>query len=105
MIRAFFALSIKFYQKFISPHKGFVCASNVLHKNGSCSKRIMDIVKTRPIFHWKSLIKEQFSVCKQANTALINKREENNDPERNKNNKGSNLGCEALGCLGCLEGI
>jgi hypothetical protein len=92
MIRTFCTLSIKFYQKFISPHKGFVCACNVLHKNGSCSKHIMDIVKTRPILHWNQLIRQQFSVCKQANTTLINER------KKDKNNRCSDFSCDALDC-------
>lgn len=94
MIRSFCSLSIKFYQKFISPHKGFVCACNVLHKNGSCSKHIMDIANTKPLLQWRSLIKNQFSACKSANIILINQ----NNKNKNKKNSCSDLSCDAIDC-------
>lgn len=75
IIKFFPLLAIKIYQKFISPHKGFSCASNVLHKNGSCSGVIFNIINTKPIGQWKSLTKGQFGQCKSASITINEERE------------------------------
>tara|TARA_Y100001960_G_scaffold328546_1_gene417599 strand:+ start:24010 stop:24465 length:456 start_codon:yes stop_codon:yes gene_type:complete len=105
-------LLIRFYQKFISPHKGFRCASNVLHKNGSCSGIIFNIIKEQPISQWKSNIKNQFNCCKEANLTLKSqcnhqndKKEQEND-NKNKKKKNSTLDCTSdLACCSAETGI
>jgi hypothetical protein len=78
--------SIRLYQKYISPHKGFLCASNVLHKDGSCSGKISEIIKNSPIKSWKNLIKKQFDTCKNANITIKNEILSSNK-DKNKRDK------------------
>lgn len=97
-------LLIRFYQKFISPHKGFRCASNVLHKNGSCSGIIFNIIKEQPISQWKSNIKNQFNCCKEAHLTLKSQcnhqknKEEQEDIDTNKN-KRKNKDSSTFDCI------
>ena len=126
IFRAIPLLLIKFYQKFISPYKGFRCASNVLHKNGSCSGIIFNIIKEKPISQWKSNIKNQFDCCKKAHLTLksqcnhknnCNKEEKQEDIETNKSkrkNKDSltfDCASDAVCCsienggVSCLRGL
>lgn len=88
-------LLIRFYQKFISPYKGFRCASNVLHKNGSCSGIIFKIIQEEPISDWRKKIKSQFDCCREANLTLKNQCQHNiqkstvehNEEENKKDNE------------------
>lgn len=57
---------IIFYQKYLSPKKGFICAYGALHKNGSCSEMIYEIVKTKPFYQLPRLIINQFRNCSLA---------------------------------------
>lgn len=94
-------LLIKFYQKFISPHKGFRCASNVLHKNGSCSGVIFNIINTQPIGQWRSLIKGQFAKCKHASITI---QEENNKKKEENKRKNKESNCTDTIDLACCVG-
>jgi putative component of membrane protein insertase Oxa1/YidC/SpoIIIJ protein YidD len=103
-------LMIKFYQKFLSPYKGFSCASNVLHKNGSCSGLIFSIIKTQPILKWKGLIKSQFTSCKHASITINKENEEkkrkdqnkdkDKDKKDNKNDCFDEVKAEGICCIG-----
>jgi hypothetical protein len=70
MIRFIAIAGINFYRKHLSHRKGFKCAHNGLHKNGSCSTRILSIVKESKLSQWRNLIKQQFSSCRSANITL-----------------------------------
>nr|WP_272901715.1 membrane protein insertion efficiency factor YidD [Methylomicrobium sp. RS1] len=64
-------LLIVFYQKFISPHKGFRCAYAVLHGGDSCSEAVKTIVRDKGPFGGYRDIRARFQACKEANETLI----------------------------------
>jgi len=62
---------IGFYQKYISPVKGFTCAYGHLHKNGTCSSRIFEIVSNSPFRDIPSQASLQFKKCAQAQKVTL----------------------------------
>jgi putative component of membrane protein insertase Oxa1/YidC/SpoIIIJ protein YidD len=64
-------LLIVFYQKFISPYKGFRCAYAVLHGGDSCSEAVKNIVRAQGLFGGYRDIRARFQACKDANETLI----------------------------------
>ena len=61
---------IVLYQRYISPYKGFRCAYGQLYKNGTCSSRISEIVRTVPFKNMRIEISTQFKMCAAANKTL-----------------------------------
>lgn len=64
-------LLIVFYQKFISPIKGFRCAYAVLNGGDSCSEAVKKIVREKGPFGGRRDIRARFQACKEANEILI----------------------------------
>jgi len=57
---------IRFYQKFLSKHKGFTCA-HLAHKGGvSCSTAVASIINTKPMSQWAKLSKQRLKSCRIA---------------------------------------
>lgn len=67
---------IRFYQKFLSPLKGFRCAFGVYHGGDSCSEVIRKEIMNQGIFRTFPIAKEQFAKCKEAKYQLDHRREE-----------------------------
>lgn len=67
---------IRFYQRFLSPLKGFRCAFGVYHDGDSCSEVIRKEIMRQGIFRAVPIAKEQFSKCKEAKYELDHRREE-----------------------------
>lgn len=65
-MRRFFAYLISFYQKRISPHKGFCCAHRVLHKGDSCSEYTKKQILEKGLFVSFKTIKQRFNDCRSA---------------------------------------
>ena len=65
-MRVFAKYFIVFYQKFISPYKGFRCAYGVYYGHSSCSSEIMEIVENQPVSSWYRKSKQQFEACRHA---------------------------------------
>jgi putative component of membrane protein insertase Oxa1/YidC/SpoIIIJ protein YidD len=63
-------VAITGYQKYLSPHKGFVCAHRVLYGGESCSQYIKRVITQDgfPAILTKS--RRRFQACKQANRIL-----------------------------------
>ncbi|HEY9617997.1 MAG TPA: membrane protein insertion efficiency factor YidD [Microcoleaceae cyanobacterium] len=61
---------ISFYQKRLSPHKGFACAYRVLYGNESCSQYIKRTIQAKGLWQSLPLIRERFQACKSANQIL-----------------------------------
>ena len=76
---------ITFYQRRISPHKGYSCAYGVLHKNGTCSSRVYSIIQNSPRANLISEISTQFKACKEAHFKLSS--------EKDKDEENGNNGC------------
>jgi putative component of membrane protein insertase Oxa1/YidC/SpoIIIJ protein YidD len=64
-------LLIVFYQKFISPYKGFRCAYAVLNGGDSCSEAVKKIVREKGPFGGYRDIRARFQACRDANETLI----------------------------------
>jgi putative component of membrane protein insertase Oxa1/YidC/SpoIIIJ protein YidD len=98
MIRFFALLSIKAYQHFVSPHKGYTCAHNALHKKGGCSSRVYRHIQEKPISQWFSLYKFEVGECKIAHDELKKKKSKKN--KCCKKEDGEQL-CECGSCQPC----
>jgi putative component of membrane protein insertase Oxa1/YidC/SpoIIIJ protein YidD len=96
--------SIEFYQRFISPYKGFRCAHAALHQGQSCSQAVKHIILQHGIWRGRPLIKQRFADCK---AAYVHLQAEQNQ-RRNKwqdwaGDCGLDCGCSLLDCdvIGC----
>ena len=89
---------ISFYQKYISPIKGFRCAYGYLHGNGTCSSRISEIVRDSRFKDMPAKISEQFKEC-----SLAKKTIENDRPNRKDTDEcNEKLWCAGWGCTSCF---
>lgn len=57
---------INFYQKFISPYKGFCCAYRVDTGGASCSQYTKMVIKQHGLYKAFPLIKAQFKACESS---------------------------------------
>lgn len=74
---------IVFYQRFISPYKGFRCAHAALHHGDSCSQAVKNIIHEHGLLKSRTLIKRRFKSCRQAYETLQVQRDSDD-----KNKKG-----------------
>ena len=72
---------IRFYQRFLSPYKGFRCAHNELHRTGSCSVKVYLIVRNSPFSRMGRDIGLQFRACKSAHKRLSSENKDEKDKE------------------------
>lgn len=72
MLKPIAVQSIKAYQKFISPHKGWNCAHALVHGGPSCSNYGLVVIKEHGVLRGLTLLKARFRECSQA-TALLKK--------------------------------
>ncbi|NNG45178.1 membrane protein insertion efficiency factor YidD [Pseudoalteromonas sp. NEC-BIFX-2020_002] len=79
-------LLIRFYQKRISPYKGFRCAHAALHQGVSCSEAVKHIIEEHGVFCGYRLVKMRFTDCKGAYQQLheneANKSKKNDKPKK-----------------------
>ena len=73
--------AIQFYQKFISPKKGFRCAYGVLNNTHGCSGSVKAIIESKGLINGFSDIKGQFSACKQASEELKQRKKKKKNDE------------------------
>lgn len=57
---------IKFYQRFISPYKGFRCAYHVVHGRDTCSNAINSLILRHGFFKALPFIRIRFDECRSA---------------------------------------
>jgi len=57
---------ISFYQKYLSPRKGYCCAYGSLYQNGSCSQQVSMIIQQHGVIGGWAKIKNQFILCSEA---------------------------------------
>lgn len=102
LLRMFIKLGIRFYQKCLSPLKGYRCAHAHIHKGTSCSAAVLNIVMKMPISQWRKLIKKRFFECKEAYQYHLTSSEsnkENDDKEgKNKNKRRYASRCDSAEC-------
>ncbi|WP_020396521.1 membrane protein insertion efficiency factor YidD [Thiolinea disciformis] len=73
---------INFYQRFISPYKGFRCAHAAWHGGNSCSQAIKLIIAEQGLWAGRDLIKQRFQDCKMAYQQLQTNKEEEQKEKR-----------------------
>ena len=62
--------AIRFYQRFLSPRKGFRCAHAVLHGGESCSAAVARIVREDGLVAGRGRIAGRFAECREAHAQL-----------------------------------
>ncbi|BAY07054.1 membrane protein insertion efficiency factor YidD [Calothrix sp. NIES-2098] len=71
------------YQKYISPHKGFVCAHRVLYGGESCSQHIKRLIAEDGFQGLLATSRKRFQACKQANR-ILRSQLENSEPSEDE---------------------
>ncbi len=98
MLNRLAAKLIRFYQKYISPHKGFRCAYAVKHQDLSCSEYARVTLLQTSFFKSLALIRHRFHDCKLA-AAMLN---EEREKKRNKYcSNASTCNCADVPEVGC----
>lgn len=87
-------LFINFYQRFISPVKGFRCAYGALHGRGTCSQIIKNIVREHGVIGGRAKIRQQFASCRAAYATL------QEHPEWDQDKKKKKRDCDYCDCPG-----
>lgn len=105
MLRKLFIGVIKFYQRFISPHKGFRCAYSVYHQSESCSTAAVNILQQNQSIKISIQdIQTRLVACRQANVALQNLKEKEKENQNKSNVCADSL--QSIDCIGnsCFDG-
>lgn len=63
--------SIRLYQRYLSPYKGFRCACAALHGGDSCSAAISQIIQSQGLRAGRQDISAQFRRCRAAHDAIL----------------------------------
>lgn len=99
--------AISFYQRFVSPYKGFRCAHAALHHGNSCSQAVKKLIAEHGLWRSRDLVKARFAECRTAfellkQTAVLSTREDEESERRKQQRKEylQNCGCD-LPQLGC----
>ena len=79
-------LTVRLYQRYISPYKGFSCAYTKLHSGLSCSEFFKQTVSDYGLSQAVPLFQERLEACKFANLQLKAESQEENEKERKKRN-------------------
>jgi putative component of membrane protein insertase Oxa1/YidC/SpoIIIJ protein YidD len=96
MMRTLVIALITFYQRYISPRKGFRCAHAALHHGDSCSGAVKRIIREEGVFRGYGKIRQRFRECKLA-YAQISKEKERKRKESKYD--GWDCGCDVLSCI------
>ncbi|HET8704696.1 MAG TPA: membrane protein insertion efficiency factor YidD [Pseudomonadales bacterium] len=100
---------IEFYQRYISPYKGFKCAHAYLHGGDSCSASIKKIIIEHGVLKGYTLVRHRFAACRQAHALLSVEQAapaNNKKRRRQRDKKDQRAWCDSLDCadLSCELG-
>ncbi|WP_434661163.1 membrane protein insertion efficiency factor YidD [Klebsiella sp. MISC125] len=84
---------IVFYQRVISPRKGYRCAYGALHHTQGCSGAVKEIIQQKGVIGGWGEIRQRFSDCRLA-AETLQKQKPKDDPKRKKE-------CDDCGLSGC----
>ena len=70
MIKQVCLIAIAFYQRFLSPIKGYNCAHHRLHQGDTCSNAVKKIVINNHLSDVPNLVRKRFDECKQASISI-----------------------------------
>jgi putative component of membrane protein insertase Oxa1/YidC/SpoIIIJ protein YidD len=105
-MRAVVVLLIVFYQRYLSPYKGFRCAHAVYHAGPSCSSAVSGIVERAGLLRGLPLIRRRFAECRLAARALrLESEEEKRRRRRERWTPDCDCGdaCVPLDALQCAD--
>lgn len=87
--------AIRFYQQHISPRKGYCCAHNALHQNGSCSSWAISVIESQGALAMASEFGSRIAECAEANKELSEKKKENEEESQpcDKTCNTAEIGC------------
>ncbi len=91
--------SISYYQKYLSPLKGYSCAHRILHRGESCSQYVKRTFGEQNFKTALSMTRERFNECSLAALELNRLVIQSNSSSKNG---GSDSECECLKCC-CLD--
>ncbi|MFC4161626.1 membrane protein insertion efficiency factor YidD [Chitinimonas lacunae] len=106
----FWRTSIGFYQRWISPYKGYRCAHATYHGGHSCSHVIRDILVDQGLIRGWPQVRQRFADCRSAYEALKQRRlamaaQQGQGPQSKQSRRrdaGGSEGSSACCDLGCL---
>ncbi len=102
--------TIRIYQNYISPYKGFRCAHGLLFGGDSCSSAVCKIIRRRGFFAGYPHIKQQFARCQNAYSQFqqLSSETQQKNKKKNKNKRSKRECAEHLTCEGlanCIPNI
>jgi putative component of membrane protein insertase Oxa1/YidC/SpoIIIJ protein YidD len=100
MLRFLIHHLIRFYQTWLSPYKGYRCAHQVVHGQGSCSQYGLTVFDEHPFWDAWRLLRGRFRECGIARQVYLTAAEEDERKRRQSANAGV---CDGLGALECVE--
>lgn len=75
---------ITLYQRFVSPHKGFVCAHRALHHGPSCSAYVKNSLLSEGLWHTLTRLPARARACGAAARLLAARRNRPDDLEQDR---------------------
>lgn len=93
-------LLIGFYQKYVSPYKGYRCAHAAVYGGESCSEAIKTIVFENGVLAGAPLIRPRFQACRDAYELYQTRKEEDEKDEKKTSDP-----CLVLDCIPALDCI
>ena len=94
--------AIRFYQRYLSPYKGFQCAYRAHTGRHSCSEYAKRIIRKRGVNALFTALPRQFARCRSAYTALLAAQAaqfQTQQPSQKKKDKSDY--CPLDACSGC----
>lgn len=102
LVKGCLLLTIRAYQRYISPHKGFSCAYRILHQEQSCSSYFKTCITEQSFDRAYISFRQRLQDCHQANLILqANSRQQR---KANQRRRRRNSSCyENNNCFYCDE--
>lgn len=94
-------LAISGYQRFLSPHKGYICAHRVVHRGESCSQFVKRAIKEGGVRQAWGLAQDRFCACGSAARRLT--RQRLNHALRAKAQRAAYLGTSVVAVATCQD--
>ncbi|MCG8053812.1 MAG: membrane protein insertion efficiency factor YidD [Candidatus Thiodiazotropha endolucinida] len=88
--------AIRLYQQNISPRKGYCCAHNALHNDGSCSTWAISVIVEKGVLTMLSQLGSRFSECSEASKEINKKKNKKESTTFSKSCDAGEIGCCAL---------
>ena len=94
----FYRFCIRFYQKYISPYKGFRCAHSVLHGGPGCSGAVLTIVEDKGLIRGFPQIRARFQSCKAAYLSIQKDKEKKPGDRKSYCTEACDCGSDLASC-------